>query len=353
MDHSLDDPDTLKQYDRKGMLKAIKDFPQSAVKAISDSEEVDLSKLEGETFNAIIIAGMGGSAVGGILLRDWLIDTCSVPIVISQGHHLPAWVGKDTLVYVVSYSGYTEETLSQYREAIGKGSKIIAFCSGGSLSQNASRRKFPRIKYPKGYQPRAAIAFQFFSIATITRRLGFISDETWAEVDEALKVLTRLSEEMSPEMPIEENPGKALAESVKGYTPFIYGSRLYTGVAYRYSTQFNENSKSPASAGFFPEAFHNRVMAREATPEQLEKCCVVVIRDPRDEEAMANKINRFMGLVAERYGRVVEVEPEGEGKLARMLSALYMGDYASAYLGILYGHDPSSTESIDLLKQSQ
>jgi glucose/mannose-6-phosphate isomerase len=255
------------------------------------------------------------------------------------------------LVYAVSYSGETEETLSQYRQAVEIGCPLICFCSGGRLSQSASLRKIPLLRFPKGYKPRGAIAFQFFGLAAVTRNLGLIDDKTWGEVEEAIEVAKSLSEEMEPGTPTDSNPGKALAESIRDYAPYFYGSSIHEGVAYRYCTQLNENSKSPASAGFFPEAFHNSVMAREAPPELLEKACAVIIRDLLEEEATAAKIDRFSELLAEGFGGVVEVEAMGEGRLARMISALYVGDFASVYLGMLYGKDPSTNDSIDALKK--
>jgi glucose/mannose-6-phosphate isomerase len=157
--------------------------------------------------------------------------------------------------------------------------------------------------------------------------------------------------ELAPESPLESNPSKRLADVVKGYIPVIYGSSIHEGVAYRYSTQFNENGKSPAWAGIFPEAFHNSVMAAEAEPGLLERLCVVIIHDPAESPEMAAKIGRFREIVGRRFGRVVDVHARGRGRLARILSALYIGDFASAYLGILYGRDPSTTGSIDALKR--
>jgi glucose/mannose-6-phosphate isomerase len=350
MEHLLDDPDYLKSRDRGDMLSILTRFPSSAREAIRDAEKLELGGIPKKKIESLVVAGMGGSAVGGILLRDWLRDVSKTPIFVSRGSRLPAWVDEDTLVYAVSYSGDTEETLSQYHQAIETGCPLICFCSGGKLSQSASLNKIPCLMYPKGYKPRAAIAFQFFGLAAVTKNLGLIGDETWGEVEEAIEVANILSEKMGPESPTDSNPGKALAESIMGYTPYVYGSSLHEGVAYRYSTQFNENSKCPASAGFFPEAFHNRVMAREALPELLDKVCAVIIRDPLEEKAEAAKIDRFTELVAERFGAVVRVDARGEGRLARMISALYIGDFASAYLGMLYGRDPSTTDSIDALK---
>ncbi len=351
MAHLLDDPEYLKSHDMGDMLSVLTRFPSSAKEAMQDAEKLELGGIPKKNIENLVVAGMGGSAVGGILLRDWLRDVSNIPIFVSRESRLPEWVDEDTLVYAVSYSGDTEETLSQYHQAIEKGCPLICFCSGGKLSQSASRRKIPCLRFPKGYKSRAAIAFQFFGLAAVTKNLDLIGDDTWGEVEEAIEVAKSLSEKMGPETPTKSNPGKALAESVRGYTPYVYGSSLHEGVAYRYSTQFNENSKSPASAGFFPEAFHNSVMAREALPELLEKACAVIIRDPLEEEAVSVKIDRFSELVAERFGAVVRVEARGEGRLARMISALYIGDFASAYLGMLYGRDPSTTDSIDAMKR--
>ncbi len=350
MGHLLDDPEYLKSHDKDDMLSALTRFPSSARKAIRDAEKLELGAISNKAFDALVVAGMGGSAVGGILLRDWLRDAAEIPIFVSRGSRLPAWVDEDTLVYAVSYSGNTEETLSQYNQAVDMECPLVSFCSGGALSRSASQRKVPCLRFPKRYHPRAAIAFQFFGLAAVTRKLGLIDDATWGEVDEAIEVAKTLSGEMSPDKPTDSNPGKSLAESIIGYIPHFYGSCLLEGVAYRYSTQFNENSKSPASASSFPEAFHNRVMAREAPPELLEKMCAVIVRDPFEEGGLSAKIDGFTELVAESFGRVVKVEAIGEGRLARMISALYIGDFASVYLGMLYGKDPNTTDSINALK---
>ena len=351
MDQVLDDIDYLNNLDKNNMLEAISKFSDNARKAIISAGQVDLGDLLNEKFSALLICGMGGSAVGGLFLRDWLKDTCEIPIFVSRSYHLPAWVDEKTVVFAVSYSGNTEETISQYHDAIKRGCKIIAFCSGGKLSQNAALRKIPRVKYPKGYQSRAAISFQFFSIATIAKRLGLVS-ELWGEVEEALEVLDILKNEMDIESLTDANPAKELANSIFGYIPFVYGGPLYESVVYRYTTQLNENSKTPAGTNFFPEAFHNAVMAREAQKNLLERMCIIIINDPVQNPLLSEKTTRFTELVAESFGCVIEVESTGEGRLARMLSALYIGDYASAYLGLLYGHDPSATESIEYLKQS-
>ena len=347
MTSKLDDLEYIGKVDPRGMLDVITALPESAENAIETAEKVN---LKFRRFKNLVVAGMGGSAVGGLLLRDWLQQISPVSIVVSRDYTLPGYVGKDTLLFAVSYSGGTEETLSAYEEGKARGAKIVVFTSGSELAQRARTSGVTIYRLPAGYQPRAAIAHQFFTLAVAARKVG-ITDDSWWEVKEAIDVLKAIREEMRPDVPLWSNPAKKLAEEIKGYTPIVYGSHIHEAVAYRWSTQLNENGKSPAASSFIPEAFHNATVASEGNPEILRHLCAVLLTDPLEGERLAAKTRRFMDLLRPGFGKILEVQARGEGRLARMLSALYIGDYASAYLGILYGKDPSTVESINKLKQ--
>ncbi len=350
MDNPLDNLEHINKIDKDGMLAEISRFPDNAETAVIESLKVDLGgKVD---FKTVLIAGMGGSAVGGLLLNDWLLYTTKKPIQVSRGYHLPGWVNEDTLVFAVSYSGNTEETLSQYHQAMEKGCKIICFCSGGELEKLAKDNNQPVVYFPKGVQPRAAIPFQFFALAAVAKNVGLVQDDQWDEVLETLHVSRVLAESMKASTPMEENMGKQLADLINGYIPFIYAPRQFQAVAYRYSTQFNENSKSPAATNFFPEMFHNSIMAREGSEDLLCGNIAIIIKDSGENARLKKKIEVARDLMAEKFGKVVEVETVGKANLTRMMSALLIGDFTSAYLGILYGIDPSTTDSIISLKAS-
>jgi len=342
----LDDLEKINQIDMRGMLSVISAVPESAEEAVVLAEKVNLRVRR---FRNLVIAGMGGSAVGGLLLRDWLQQSSKVPIVIAREYSLPGFVGKDTLLFAVSYSGDTEETLSTFEEGKVRGAKIVAFTSGGELEKRARAEHVTVYKLPSGFQPRAAIAHQFLSLVVAARKVG-IAEDSWWEVREAINVLKVLREENRPETPQRSNPAKKLATELYDYIPFIYGSRIHEAVAYRWNTQINENGKSPACSSFVPEAFHNGIVASEADKELLKRVCAVFLLDPAEGEHLTDKTRRFMEIIKPCFGKVLEVEASGEGRLARMLSALYIGDFVSAYLGLLYGKDPSIVESIDRLK---
>jgi len=347
MNSPLDDLEHVGRIDPRGMLDVITALPESAEDVLETAEKV---KFKFRRFRSLVVAGMGGSAVGGLLLRDWLQQTSPVPITVSRDYGLPGFVGRDTLLFAVSYSGGTEETLSAYEEARQRGAKIVAFTSGGELEKRARASRLTVYRLPTGFQPRAAIAHQFFTLAVAARKAG-IAKDCWWEVKEAIDTLKVLREEMRPDVPTKSNPAKKLAEDLKGYTPIIYGSHIHEAVAYRWNTQLNENGKSPAASSFIPEAFHNATVASEGDPAVLRHLCAIFLTDPMDGERLAAKTRRFMELLRPGFGKILEVQARGEGRLARMLSALYVGDYVSAYLGVLYGKDPSTVESIDRLKR--
>lgn len=347
MDTPLDDLEQISRVDLRGMLGVITALPESAEEAIVNAEKV---KLRVRRFRNLVVAGMGGSAVGGLLLRDWLQQTTRVPIVVSRDYSLPGFVGKDTLLFAVSYSGGTEETLSAFEEGRERGARIVAFASGGELEKRARASRVTVFKLPLGFQPRAAIAHQFLSLVVAAKKAG-IAQDSWWEVREAIDVLKAMREEMRPETPQWSNPAKKLAIELRGHIPLVYGSRIHEAVAYRWNTQLNENGKSPAGSSSIPEAFHNAIVAGEGDPDLLKKLCAVLLLDPAEGERLAAKTRRFRDIIKPSFGKVLEVEARGEGRLARILSALYIGDFVSAYLGVLQGKDPSTVESIDRLKR--
>ena len=350
MDDSLDDLKHINALDKSGMLQALKKFPEDCQSAIKQAKKVSLESISDRSFNKVVFAGVGGSSIGGKLVIDWLRRESTVPLLISRGYHLPAYVDDETLVFTVSYSGNTEETLSMLVDALSVGAITIAVTSGGIMSEIAVKHGLPLMSLPKGYRPRAAIPHQFFSLATLMHRLRLV-DTLWGEVPEALSTLEAIRDEISMDVPTEQNSAKQVALSLQGRIPLVYGSSLLEGVAYRVGTQLNENSKTPSGSGSFPEIFHNAVLSSEWDSETLKSLAILLLRDSEDDVGMKGKIERFKGLFVPKIGDIIELEAKGSGRLSRILSLVYIGDYISAYLGLLYGHDPSLNLSIDKLKQ--
>lgn len=346
---NLDNLAELRLLDRGEMLGFLGMFPQDCRLAIKLVSEVDLSSLRGRKISSVVFIGMGGSAIGGAIIRDWLLGESKVPMVVSRGSPIPEFVGRDSLVFAVSYSGNTSETLEACEEALAKGATVIAFSSGGSLEMLAEEKSLVRLLMPPGRKPRAAIPYQLLMLAKALQRLDLVP-ASWDEVEEAVTVLEALREELAPEEALESNPAKRLATDLRLKLPLVWGPRLMEAVSYRFCTQLNENGKTPAGFGTYPEVFHNAVVGSEGPDEVLRSLAIVLIRTEDESQRLSRKLEAFKALFEPRVGGLFEVWARGRGKLARMLSVLYFGDYVATYLGLLKGADPSDDSAIEKLK---
>src|SRR4051794_1060600 len=205
----------------------------------------------------LVVAGMGGSAVGGYLARGALHGRLHRPLLVSDGYNLPPWVGEGTLVLCSSYSGSTAETLACYDDARTVGAAIVAATTGGPLAERARRDGVPVVPLPGGFQPRAAVGYSLVA-ALEAAALAGVGPSLRDEVETAAQLADRLAAEWGPDGP-PEGAAKALARRLHGSVPVVMGAALTTPVAYRWKCQFNENAKLPAFSSLLPEADHNEI----------------------------------------------------------------------------------------------
>ena len=355
----LDDLKTIDSIDREGMCRIVEHFPEQCKEAIKIAEALTLPKkvkisdkaqIRYEKPANIIVAGMGGSAIGGNLLKDWLRNRLPIPVEVCRGYNLPAYADDKTLVLVVSYSGNTEETLSMYLETVEKRCMTVAVTSGGLLQEFSEKLGVPLVRLPSGYPPRSVVAYLFFPLVYSLEKLKLINPAE--EVEEAVEVVTKLRDEVKPDTPVSRNPSKRLAIGLKDGIPFVCGFGLYEGVALRIKTQFNENSKIPAKVEYFPELNHNEIAGWTGFRELTRNFSVIIIRDDQEEPEIKTRIDVTRNLIFDEGAKeVLEIQAKGRGRLARMLSAMYIGDFASIYLAILNRIDPTPLAIIDELKK--
>jgi glucose/mannose-6-phosphate isomerase len=344
----LDQPGRVKKIDKSNMLDHLMKTSDYCREAIDRAKQVRLPKKV-KPKNALI-AGMGGSAIGGEILQDWLRDELPIPIQVCKDYTLPAYVNKDTLFFANSYSGNTEETLSAFLEATRKKCTIITITSGGHLLSFSKKLHVPYVTLPSQLPPRVAIPYLFFPLPVFIERMEIIPSLE-GDLQEAIHVIKKVGAENSPEIPTEDNPAKKLALELVETIPIIYGFRQYQSVAHRLKTQFNENSKLPSKNDVFPELNHNETVGWEA-PELLTKNhSVILIRDHNEPPEIRHRIEITKSLVFHKAKKVLEIHAMGENKLAKMFSVLCVGDFASVYLAILQGVDPTPVKIIDEVKR--
>jgi glucose/mannose-6-phosphate isomerase len=316
--------------DRQDMKRVLKDFPQQVVDAIRLGKEAEIPQLN---FDSIIFCGMGGSAVGGDIMAS-LIK--SIPISVLRSYDIPEWIGENTLAFVISYSGNTEETLSAYQELKKTSANIICVTSDGKL---AECKPSLLIRIPSGFQPRCAIGYLFFPVFMVLKRLGVVD----FDVDELLSILT----EMSRDLENEDSVASALASKLLDRLPIIYAASPLEAVAKRWQTQFNENSKVVAHINIFPELNHNEIVGF-GNPK-IDNL-VIIFKDTDYSPRIEKRIAITKEIISPYTSGIEEVYTVGDSPLTRLFSLMYLGDWTSYHLAVKRGVDPTSVERIAYLK---
>lgn len=316
--------------DNSGMLKVLEDFPRQCSTAL----ELPKGMAVSGKVDKIVVAGMGGSAVGGDILKAYMHDS-RVPVFVIKDYSIPNFVDESTLFFAVSYSGNTEETLSAYAEAVKRKAKIVAVTSGGQLAGMAKKV----IKIPSGMQPRAALGYLFFPVIGVLANSGIV-DVKGDEIEETLEILGKSDDFKAA--------GERLANKIKGRTPLIYSSSLLGPVAYRWKTQINENSKMPAFHHVFAELNHNEIVGYQLMNKG--DWIAVFIRDSHDNERIRLRMDITKEIISSRV-EVEELFTRGENLLARIFSGIYYGDFVSYYLALANRVDPTPVSVIENLKK--
>jgi len=346
----LDDLENISKIDKSGMLDAVEKFPEQ----IKESEEIVKNTQLDSIFKIdhIIISGMGASAISGDILQSLFRDKIDIPIFVSRSYNLPKWVNKNTLIFSQSYSGNTEETLSTFKHACQKKCKIIGISSGGKLEEYCEKRQMPHIKIPSGFQPRAATAYTLFSSIWALKKVASFENFIESEIVESIDLAQEVRKQNKKDIPIKDNLAKQIAENIFNTIPQIYAWGEYTPIARRWCQQLNENSKIICRYDEVSECNHNDIIGWSMNPEISKKFSCIIFRDKSDESIYMSKRLDFMKEFYENVSnKVIEVQINGKKRFAKMLYAMYLGDFISCYLAILRKIDPTPVDAITELKK--
>jgi len=343
----LDDNAQIRKIDKNNMLQFLIETHKHYREAKKIAEKTSLKYSKPEN---IIVAGMGGSAIGGELLKDLARDKAAVPIEVSRDYALPAYADRKSLVLVTSYSGETEESLSAFLDAEKRGCMVYCVSSGGSLLDFAEKLNVPYLRVPSGMPPRAALPYLFVPLLTLLEKMHIIPNVSM-DLSESVKLLERIGAENSPEKPAHDNFSKLLATEIGETVPVVYGYGVYRGVAMRWKQQFNENSKVPSKWEVFPELNHNEMVGWEKTGKPTKCFSTIFIRDKNEPSEVRSRIEITKTLMQPKASKLLEVWSQGKSPLAKILSTTCIGDFTSVYLAILRKVDPTPVRTITLLKE--
>lgn len=348
----LDDVQAIAKLDSQDVLGATERLAEQCREAWAIGRAArDLPDAAG--VDSVVVIGMGGSGISGDVVQALVEPRLGIPWRTIKGYGpLPEWIGRNTLAFVVSYSGDTEETLEAFDEIHNRGVRPVAVSSGGRLADLASDYGVAHVKIPGGMQPRASLGFLTMPVLAVLVEIGMVPDCS-ADVDEAVETLGNLSRSCARDVPLERNMAKQLAGALAGRVPLIYGGLGLAGVAaYRFKCDLNEYAKLPAFAHTFPEMNHNELEAYGAlNTSPGERFVVVLLRDSGDHERVALRLDITKKLIEESVAEVIELHSHGVHELSRLLSLVLVNQLAAIYVGLSNGIDPGPVPFIAKLKQ--
>ncbi len=346
---NLDNLDVYRRLDPANMLEHLHGLPQQCRTAWRKAKDFELPRDYAD-IDKVVILGMGGSAISGGLLHNFVSQLTKPIVFVTRDYDLPAFVDERTLIIASSYSGNTEETLSAFSQALERKCKKLAMTTGGKLKTLAQNAKVPLFVIDHTSQPRAAIGYSFIPLIAFLQKLGFLKDKT-SEVEAMTRDLEKLLGELKETIPTSSNPAKQLATKLQGKIAVIYGAGILSKVARRWKTQINENSKSWAFHETFPELNHNAVVGYQFPAELASKLYVVLLRCPSLHPRTLISYEVTCELLEQNSISHQLIDSQGESELSQMMSLNYLGDWTSYYLAILYQTDPTPVKVIDYLKK--
>ncbi|MCK4427988.1 MAG: bifunctional phosphoglucose/phosphomannose isomerase [candidate division Zixibacteria bacterium] len=346
----LDNINQIKKIDQNGMYDLIYQFPSQFEDALNITERVKLPDWGTSQIKNIVVAGLGGSAIGGDLVRSYLAEKLDIPFFICRNYTLPHFVDESTLVFISSYSGNTEETLSAYDDAQKRKAKILTISSGGKVKEKPLQYKITYVNIPKGFQPRAALGYSFVPILVMLERLGFVRGEK-DQIKGTKEFLSSNRSKYRMELPVEESFAKRIALELHKKLPIIYAATdHFDAVSTRWKGQICENAKMLAFNNLFPEFNHNELVGWKILSGYRDDLIVVILKDEDDHPRIKTRMEIVKGIIEKEGVKAVVVESRGETLLSRMFSLIQLGDFVSFYLAILNKEDPTPVKVIDFLK---
>jgi glucose/mannose-6-phosphate isomerase len=347
----LDDIAAIEKLDSLDMLSEVESFADK-MRSAWDIGQGAAGLPDGLGVDSVVVLGMGGSGSSGDLVRALVEPRLPVPFMVVKSYGpLPEWVGRNTLVIAVSYSGNTEETLAAFEEVHERGARVVCLSAGGRLAESAKEFGAAHIRVPPGLQPRAAVAYLMVPLLAVLARMGLIPDPA-DDIEESLSLLSELAPRCHGKTLAVENPAKDLAARLAGKVPLLYGGPgIGVAIARRFKCDLNEYAKAHAFYNEIPEMNHNEIVGWTKAAEIGGNYVAVWFADADDDDRVSMRWKITRGLIERAPADIVELTSEGESPLARMTSLLYVTQLAAIYAGIAHGVDPGPVEVIEDLKQ--
>lgn len=321
------------------MKTLVANFSRQLTEAIAIGSNARLNPSSADIRN-VLICGLGGSGIGGSIVTELVAGNVTVPVNVSKGYFIPAYVNENTLVIISSYSGNTEETLQCMDAALAKKAKITGVTSGGKVLETAKSKNFDCIVVPGGMPPRSCLGYSLTQLFFILDFHKLINSNYKAELEAAVKLIDSEENNIIAE-------AKTLAAKLKDKTPVIYATTYNEGIAIRFRQQLNENSKILCWHHIIPEMNHNELVGWTQKNDNLS---VVIFLDRDEYSRNIARVEINKEVIKKYTSNITEVFSKGNSVIEKAIYFIHLGDWVSVCLGELRGADLMEVNVINQLK---
>jgi len=333
----------MQSVDKRNMLRLITELPEQCETALGIARSFSMEPPEVKPAG-VFITGVGDSGLAADMAAAVLADSAEVPIVSDHGAKLPKHVGENSLVIVIDYSGKSELQVRNLRNAKQRGAHVLCVTSGSNLLEAALSEGINTIRIPPGQPERSALGYLFVPLVAAVEKIGLATGQV-EKLSHAIKLMKNVREGLRFENPTSRNVAKQIAHRLFGKLVVIYGAPRYrAAVANRWKRQIGANSKGLAFIGAFPDLALNDISGWEFVTNRSGEFGIVLLSDPSDKGEMAKLMTASEEVLSE-FG-VVRAEMHGSTVMEKLLYGVYLGDYVSYYLALLYGVNPVVTENV-------
>lgn len=341
----------IQELDKHGIFEMIGSQPDQLRRNYADAMRDDITSEDGVGISSIVLAGMGGSALAANIIKNWLYANLVTPFEIVRGYSLPDYIGPGTLVVISSYSGNTEEALACYHQAVGGGARIVIMTAGGKLMELAREHNHLVLDLPEGFQPRMAVFAGFKALACLFEDMRLVATtDLRGQLINVANYLDTVKFAMGPDNQSEDNLAMQIAEKVAGKVVIIYAASMLGSAAYKWKINLNENGKQLAFYNTYPELNHNEFQGWMFPKDK--NLVAIQLESSLETQQMQKRMQTTEEILKEHGFAPIKVRAQGSTHIEQLLSTILLGDYISAYVGILNGIDPTPVEMVEKLKKN-
>lgn len=323
------------------MKNLVANFSKQLTEAIAIGNNAKLTAYTNK-INNVLICGLGGSGIGGSIVRELVTPNANVPIDTSKGYFIPAYVNENTLVIISSYSGNTEETLQCMEQAIQKKAKIVCVTSGGSVEKRAKEKGFDHIIVPGGMPPRSCLGYSLVQLFYILGFFKIITNDYVSELKAAVKLIDQDETAIIAE-------ATEVSKQLIGKIPVIYATTYNEGIAIRLRQQLNENSKILCWHQIIPEMNHNELVGWTQKNDNL---AVVFLLDKDEYSRNLARVDINKEVIKKYTNTIINIQSKGNSAIEKAIYFIHLGDWISVILGESRGADLMEIKVIEHLKSA-